>query len=685
MSMPRFSQFQAFLFVGLLLLIGGKGTSQNPTIPANAEDYGSNVVFSAQVAEEYLLDISELIKSADVKLIFTGTDFDADADEDHTLLDIYINGVQIYDNIEEGTDWGLGEDGIVGEADVDISDFLKRGSNFIEFRNPENDGETDYIVIETITIFGEVNGEPIYFSLNERSIDLDELTFLDYRVTPENQILMEFQLDSTDVDSLPFGLLLLNGSFSYASKNDPVLRFYIKNQDYQRPLLFHSIKGSESSFGKNGEVGTTQLFMADYFTSGLNQVLIQIDSTSANPSDVLLLRWALLKSKNDKKAMMSNDGVYRLPLGEDFLTQDSLFASTSVQYEFYLGEIDLRKSLRLFLRGTDVDADSDDDFTEITIKCNDVEIHDSEMRTLGFGPNGERGFVELELSDYVKEGLNVITIIETESSGQTDFIVIDQVRLEEGQGRPMGLLNQFPVEMFDDKSQEKQAFLIGNARYEYLPPIPSVRHDVLVVKKALEKKGYRVTTCEDCTLDQLRTSLLTYLEGLRENSLNLIYAGGYGMHLEGRNYILPTDAKIEEPMDVDFACINIQSILTEARQVPGVKSVFFLDTGYEQTLTRSWPASSWKTIGQQISANQQSLLTFATIPGNTYPIPSGKSGVFAQAFLAALEEDAIPIQSFSQNIRNQVLQVSKGQQIPWVMDQLRSPVYLHTEQGNSSN
>ncbi|MEM1219524.1 MAG: caspase family protein [Bacteroidota bacterium] len=683
--MLRFNQFYAFLWLGLSLLMGGKGISQNSTIPANAEDYGSNVVFSAQVSEQYLFDISELIKSPNVQLIFTGTDFDADADEDYTLFDIYINGVQIYNDLEEGTDWGLGEDGEVGEAAIDISDFLKTGSNFIEFVNPESSSETDYVVLETIIIFGEVDGESIYISLNEQSIYLDELTFLDYRVTRNNQILMEFRLDSIGLDSLNFGLLLLNGSFNNLANNDPMLRFFIKNEKYQNPFQFHSVNASKSSFGRNGEVGTTQLLMADYFSFGLNQLVIQLDSTTANTQDALLLRWALLKSKDDKKKVRSNGGIYQLALEEDFSKRDSLFASTSIQYEFYLGSIDLRKRIRLIITGTDVDADLDDDFTEVTIEFNGNEVFEAEIIELGLGANGDRGFGVLELSEYLVEGLNVINIIETEIDGQADFFVIDQVRLEEGVGRPTGLLNQLPIQMMDDKAQKKQAFLVGNARYDHLPSIPNVKQDLQLVEKALKEKGYTVTSCENCTLDQLRTSLVAYLEGLSENALNLIYVAGYGLHLGGRNYILPTDAKIQQPMDVDFACINIQSILAEVSQIKGVKSVFFLDTGYEKTLTQDWPVSSWKTIGRQPSSGQRSLLTFATIPGNSYPIPSEKGGLFAQAFLAALQEGAMPIQSFSQNIRTQVLQASNGQQIPWVLDQLRNPVYMYTPRSSNSN
>lgn len=660
---------------------------------------GSILKLGAQVSQDFSFELPTQIRSSEITLNFFGSDFDADEDGDFTLADVYINGVQVVSFQEEGVDWGLGENGLVGEVSVDISEYLEPGENSLQFRNPEVEGETDYIEIYEIDLSGEVNAKPYYqklkvpyFSLIGRNLTPDGLRFLQYQIDPANSVSIDIQIDTMEGDKIGVGELLINGALNLKAGSDPIIHFSIRHQvdgRWSDRIPFYSVKASESGLGQNGEATTLSLPLKAYLKPGFNKVDVELDSVNTSPDDALYIHWAYLKSlaKPMAEAKKIEGFAQRfIGLGEELIQNDTLACQTRISYNFYLGASELEKGIQLVLFGTDIDFDQDQDFTEVEIAVNEEVIFNEEIVSLGFGENGERGRGVLALGEYLVEGLNTVTIWETEVTGQKDLLVIDKALLVDG-GTEQGVGGVRVSASKNDRQKRiernKRALLIGNSSYKNLPDISSVKNDIYLLQTTLEEKGFAVSTCDNCDLEKLRIIILNYLRNLPADALNIIYYGGYSVQVKGNNYLIPTDAVLQQSFDVDFECINLQMIIDELKAKSNVESVFLLDAGYQHPILDQWGLGGKKVLSFQDQLNEKTFLAFGTIPGNFYPLPKTKNGLFAQTLAAELANTPLQVSDLFQRVRIEVLNLSEGQQIPWMVNKLSMPLTIQSEENGN--
>lgn len=86
------------------------------------------------------------------------------------------------------------------------------------------------------------------------------------------------------------------------------------------------------------------------------------------------------------------------------------------------------KACYVFIKGSDIDQDSDGDYTDFFLKLNNKVILNTEplANLSGFGKNGKLGTAALLFSNQVP-GIDTIILGNTEQQGQTDYAVITDV------------------------------------------------------------------------------------------------------------------------------------------------------------------------------------------------------------------------------------------------------------------
>jgi hypothetical protein len=106
--------------------------------------------------------------------------------------------------------------------------------------------------------------------------------------------------------------------------------------------------------------------------------------------------------------------------------------------------------------------------------------------------------------------------------------------------------DRFAVASADEVLPGKRvALVIGNSAYRHADPLPNPENDARDMAALLRMLGFDVV--EGLNLDRTQTEdLVQQFAGKAETAeATLFYYAGHGMQVDGKNYMLPVDARLE--------------------------------------------------------------------------------------------------------------------------------------------
>jgi len=99
----------------------------------------------------------------------------------------------------------------------------------------------------------------------------------------------------------------------------------------------------------------------------------------------------------------------------------------------------------------------------------------------------------------------------------------------------------------------------------------------------------------------------------------LLFYAGHGLQVDGRNYVIPVDAKIETATDLNFGTVDLDKILASLDD-PARANIIILDACRDNPLARSFAARTRSaSVGSGLAAytalGTGTLIAFSTAPG----------------------------------------------------------------------
>ena len=197
---------------------------------------------------------------------------------------------------------------------------------------------------------------------------------------------------------------------------------------------------------------------------------------------------------------------------------------------------------------------------------------------------------------------------------------------------------------------KRRAVLIGVSEYESnaFENLPVVRRDLEILHAALEKSDYAVRTVGAEDSDQTgRTKILKALrKACREAKgveVLLLYFSGHGIHYEGRDYLIPSDADFE---DLDFEEYLITpDAINQAIDQSDAKTILFVIDACRQGVqlgTKDLQLVDWSRGRLRKASHRSYVLTFACGSGefSQYVTREEDSfSLFTKAFADALDRE----------------------------------------------
>lgn len=215
-------------------------------------------------------------------------------------------------------------------------------------------------------------------------------------------------------------------------------------------------------------------------------------------------------------------------------------------------------------------------------------------------------------------------------------------------------------------AQERIALVIGNANYQHYAPLDNPLNDANDLTADLSDLGFSVTLAVDASLDTTIDLVEQFGNQLRDSdAVGLFYYAGHAIQVDGENYLVPIDARLEQSSRVPFETYRINSALGAMRgRAQGAINLIILDACRNNPFPTSTRGASRGLA--RVAAPESTLILYATQPGQTASDnTAGRNGLFTKHLRKAIQRAGVDVeQGFSEVVRA-VYRESGGRQYPW--------------------
>ena len=186
------------------------------------------------------------------------------------------------------------------------------------------------------------------------------------------------------------------------------------------------------------------------------------------------------------------------------------------------------------------------------------------------------------------------------------------------------------------QTERRVALVIGNSAYKNTVPLPNPRNDAQAIGAALRRVGFNVDVRVDVDKRGFDDALRRFGDRLEGATAAVFFYAGHGLQVDGRNYLLPVDARLEKARDLTYETVDVSTVLREMEATRRVNLVF-LDACRDNPLSRSL-ANALGTrsvaVGRglaPVDAATGTLISYATKDGNTAADGAGRNSPFTTA------------------------------------------------------
>ncbi|MCA3246851.1 MAG: caspase family protein [Azospirillum sp.] len=220
---------------------------------------------------------------------------------------------------------------------------------------------------------------------------------------------------------------------------------------------------------------------------------------------------------------------------------------------------------------------------------------------------------------------------------------------------------------------KKVALVVGNANYAEAP-LRNPVNDARAIARQLRGKGFEVLLRENVTKAQFSEAVADFGERISAGDTALFFYAGHGLQVQGRNYLVPIDARITSEQRVRLEAMDVEAVLDQTTAAKAKVSLVILDACRNNPFERRFRSTGGGLA--QINAPEGTLIAYATAPGKVAADGEGSNGLYTQALLSALAEPGLKVEEVFKNVRIEVARVSGGAQIPWEASSLTGDFFF---------
>lgn len=241
------------------------------------------------------------------------------------------------------------------------------------------------------------------------------------------------------------------------------------------------------------------------------------------------------------------------------------------------------------------------------------------------------------------------------------------------------LLLSFSV--FGQKNEKRLALVIGNADYNNGANLKNPVNDANLMASTLEDLGFDVIKYANTSKARMEAAIYEFSKQLPDYGVALFYYAGHGILIDGKNYLVPVDAKMESQLSVDFETINMEMLVKQFEAFKENINIVILDA-CRYNPYRSWSKGMDRGF-KPVPAPSGTIVAYASGMGEGASDGYGENGLYTSKLVEQLK---VPqrIEDVFIKTRIAVRKESENSQNPQEWSQLNGEFYFQKDDSRRS-
>lgn len=224
-------------------------------------------------------------------------------------------------------------------------------------------------------------------------------------------------------------------------------------------------------------------------------------------------------------------------------------------------------------------------------------------------------------------------------------------------------------------SPRRVALVVGNGAYS-ANPLLNPPNDARDVAEGLRSCGFEVSLALDAGQASFEKAVEDFGAALRGAEVGLFYYAGHGVQADGINYLIPVSPRIDSAASLKVSAIAVDRVVGEMESTGVRTALVFLDCCRDNPFPGASRSGGRGLAVVATPRTVNSLIAYATSPGETAQDGSGRNGVFSGAFIEELRDSGQEISELMRNVKKTVAERTGGRQQPRFDVGMTEPFYF---------
>src|SRR5882724_8752890 len=224
-------------------------------------------------------------------------------------------------------------------------------------------------------------------------------------------------------------------------------------------------------------------------------------------------------------------------------------------------------------------------------------------------------------------------------------------------------------------AEKRVALVLGNSAYQNVAPLANPVNDSAKIAATLKDAGFDVVDSRrDLPAAETRRALRDFADRARDADIAVVYYAGHGIEVDGANYLIPVDARLERDTDVYDEALSLERVLVAIEPAKKLRLVILdacRDNPFARTMKRTVAS---RAIGQGLAkvepANPNVLIAYSAKAGSTAADGDGKNSPFTTALSHHIATPGLDVRRAFGFVRDEVLKTTGNKQEPFVYGSL---------------
>ena len=236
-------------------------------------------------------------------------------------------------------------------------------------------------------------------------------------------------------------------------------------------------------------------------------------------------------------------------------------------------------------------------------------------------------------------------------------------------------------------AEQRVALVIGNGAYRSVPELDNSRNDADDISVQLKRVGFTVIDGRDLDRPAMYAALSRFAQRVRGTDAALVYYSGHGLQINGQNYLVPIDLKLDGSTFTPFDLVKLDDVVEALNYTAGVK-LLVLDACRDNPFANSLADNKGsRGIGAtrglaKIERSQGMLIAYSTQPNSVAADGVGRNSPFTGALVREIQVPGLEVATVFRRVAVNVNRETQGRQTPELSVSLLQDFYLNPQESD---